>query len=104
MYNRKQKTDPPAFEQTLSFKTFARLDSEYRRKFPYGRIAPRNLREYLDYKYYALAHNYNAVGGARQPEEQAFTEAVAFFHFVESVYIDFISEQAENPYVTFNLT
>lgn len=103
MYEKQRRSEPPAYDRTLSFKTFAKLDPEYRRRFPYGRISPRNVREYLDYKYYAIAHGFNAVGGAKQPEEQAYVEAVAFFHFVESVYIDFLTEDSENPYVTFNL-
>ena len=104
MYNRKQKTDPPAYAKTLSFRTFTRQDKEYREKYPGGTLYPQNVKEYVDYKYYAVTHKFNAVAGGVQPEERAFEEARAFFRFVADVYLDYLhDDNEENPLDTFNL-
>lgn len=95
---------PPVYEKTLSFRTFARQDKEYREKFPHGRICPQSVKEYADYKYYAITHRFNAVAGAVQPEETAFEQAKEFFMLLEDDFMDYLLDEIEdNPLDTFNL-
>lgn len=95
---------PPVYEKTLSFRTFTRQDKEYREKYPHGRICPQSVKEYVDYKYYAITHHFNAVAGAVQPEGKAFKQAKEFFMFVAAAYMDYLHDDTEdNPLDTFNL-
>ena len=95
---------PPVYEKTLSFRTFTRQDKEYREKFAGGRLYPQSVKEYVDYKYYAITHHYNAVAGAVQPEEKAFELAREFFMLLAEDYMDYLHDEIEdNPLDRFNI-
>lgn len=71
-YNHRAAATPPIFGRVATFRFYAEtLGHKWR--------CPRTVRQYVEYKYWCITHQYDAIAGCVQPEEEAF-EAYKTYH------------------------
>lgn len=72
MKHSKTRAEPPYFGRAATYAFYA---AQIGRDW----VAPRNVKDYVTYKYWCITHQYDAIAAGVQPEEDAF-DAYMTYH------------------------
>lgn len=75
--------EPPYFGRVATYAFYAA-------KLGYNWECPRNVRDYVLYKYWCINHGYDAIAGAVQPEQSAFEAYMSYYEEQKALWQDFL--------------
>lgn len=81
--------EPPCFGRVATYAFYAMMNG-------HNWLCPRNVKDYVCYKYWCITHAYDAIAGCVQPEEDAFEAYCNFYEERQTEWQDFLNNVLDN--------